>query len=124
MGEKKISNKESEKEKISKQMPSQNKGHALDEELPYNSDSEEDDPSSIWGHRFEKADSDDEQKATDAKKLGTDNKDAKDATMKKSEATYDIHDPRNTINKRRREMSSKKGNKKARVLASKFGQAI
>lgn len=28
------------------------------------------------------------------------------------------------INKRRREAASKKGNKKARIMASKFGQAI
>jgi len=101
-------------------------GHELDEELPENSDSENDeDPSSIWGHRFKKAESEDElDKASDAVKLGTDNKIAKDATMGKSETTFDIHDPRNTINKRRREAASKKGNKKARVMASSFGSAI
>jgi len=100
-------------------------GHELDEELPENSDSGDEDPSSIWGHRFKKAESEDElDKASDAKKLGTDCKIAKDATMGKSETTFDIHDPRNTINKRRREAASKKGNKKARIMASSFGSAI
>ena len=72
-------------------------GHELDEELPVDSDSGDEDPSSIWGHRFKKAESEDElDKASDAQKLGTGNREAKDATMNKSEATYDIHDPRNT----------------------------
>jgi len=109
------------------------KSHDLDEQLPENDSSSEDDPSGLWGHTFVAIDPEQERANKRAKqeaiRLGTDGKGAKDAATGITEESYALHDPRNTINKRRREAEGKRSLKKAKLmskqkLASKFGSAI
>lgn len=99
---------EEQRKKIKKVNDLKEYGFVINEEDEIaNKSSSEDDDFDIWSHKF----TTESKLSTEAKKFNVNERDAKDATMKKDENTYALTDPRNELNKRRR-LESKKGGKK------------
>ena len=100
----KINNEKAKKELDKKRAAAkdwQEYGFSLTEEAELaNKSSSDDDDWDIWNQKFEAKEN--KVLTSEAKKFNVNERDAKDATTGKNENTYNLHDPRNELSKRRR----------------------